>query len=343
MARAREAFGRIEFHPNVLRDVSTVSPATTILGDDASLPMVLAPTGFTRLAHSDGERAVAAAAARAGVPYVLSTVGTTTPEEFRRVEPPGPRWFQLYLWRDRGKSAALLDRVWEAGFRTLILTVDVPVPGDRRRDVRNGLGIPPALTPWTMAEAALHPRWWYDFVTTDPIRFTIQSDVGEPLREVIARAFDPAVTFDDLAWLRERWQGTLVVKGVMRVDDATAIAELGVDGIVVSNHGGRQLDRSPAPLDLLRPVIDAVGDRLEVLVDGGVRSGADVVAAVGLGARAVLVGRAYMYGLMAAGEAGVDRALSILREDILRSMQLLGTSDVSALNGSTVTLRPPDP
>jgi L-lactate dehydrogenase (cytochrome) len=341
MARAREAFDRIEFHPNVLRDVSRVSPATTILGEETALPVVLAPTGFTRLAHSDGERAVAAAAARAGLPYALSTVGTTTPEDFVRVEPPGERWFQLYLWRDRARTAELLDRVAEAGMRTLILTVDVPVPGDRRRDARNGLSIPPSLRLGTMAEAALHPRWWFDFLTTEPIRFAVQSDSTEPLHDVVGRAFDPAITFDDVVWLRDRWAGRLVVKGVMRIDDATEVASLGVDGIVVSNHGGRQLDRSPTPLEVLQPVIDAIDDRVEVFVDGGVRSGADVVAAVGLGARAVLVGRAYMYGLMAAGEAGVDRVLAILRDDIVRTMQLLGVSTIGEVDRSMVTLRPP--
>jgi L-lactate dehydrogenase (cytochrome) len=339
MARAREAFDRIEFHPNVLRDVSRISTSTTILGEEASLPLVLAPTGFTRLAHSEGERAVAAAAARAGVPYALSTVGTTTPEEFARVEPRGERWFQLYLWRDRARAAALLDRVAEAGLRTLVLTVDVPVPGDRRRDTRNGLAIPPSLRLGTMAEAALHPRWWFDLLTTEPIRFAIQADPTELLHDVVAQAFDPGVTFRDVSWLRERWPGPLAVKGVMRVDDAVELASLGVDGIVVSNHGGRQLDRSPAPLEVLRPIVEAVGDRVEVLMDGGVRSGADVVAAVGLGARAVMVGRAYMYGLMAAGDPGVTRAIAVLREDIVRTMRLLGVAALDDIDTSMVTLR----
>jgi L-lactate dehydrogenase (cytochrome) len=339
MARAREAFGRVEFHPNVLRDVSQVSPATTILGVETSLPLVLAPTGFTRLAHSGGERAVAAAAARAGVPYALSTVGTTTPEDFARVEPSGERWFQLYMWRDRGRAAELLDRVAAAGLHTLILTVDVPVPGDRRRDARNGLSIPPSLRLGSMIEGALHPRWWFDFLTTEPLRFTVQSDSVEPLHQVVARAFDPAGTFRDLEWLRDRWPGRLVVKGVMRVDDATEVASRGVDGIVVSNHGGRQLDRSPTPLEVLRPIRDAVDDGVEVFVDGGVRSGADAVAAVGLGARAVLVGRAYLYGLMAGGEAGVDRTLAILREDVVRTMRLLGVAELGEMDSSMVTLR----
>jgi L-lactate dehydrogenase (cytochrome) len=340
-ARAREAFRRIEFHPRVLQDVSQVSPSTTILGEAAALPLVLAPTGFTRMTHHMGERAVAAAAARAQIPYVLSTVGTTTPEAVMEVEPRGPRWFQLYLWRDRGRSEALIDRVAEAGYTTLFLTVDVPVPGDRRRDARNGLQLPPQLCASTLLEGALHPRWWFDFLTTEPVRFAAQVDRGANLQDGLARAFDPAVTMQDLAWLRERWKGTLVVKGVTRVDDAREIASLGADGLVVSNHGGRQLDRTTTPLDALRPTLDAVGDLLDVFVDGGVRSGADIIAAVALGAKAALVGRAYLYGLMAGGEAGVERAISILAADVVRTMQLLGVTTVGELNASMVTLGAP--
>jgi L-lactate dehydrogenase (cytochrome) len=339
--RAREAFRRVEFHPRVLRDVSRVSPSTTILGESAAMPLVLAPTGFTRMAHHMGERAVAAAAARAQIPCVLSTVGTTTPEAFMAVEPRGPRWFQLYLWRDRGRSQALIQRVAEAGYTTLFLTVDVPVPGDRRRDARNGLEVPPALTPRTLLEGALHPRWWFDFLTTEPIRFAAQVDPGQPLQEGLARAFDPAITIQDLAWLRERWKGTLIVKGVMRVDDAREIAALGADALVVSNHGGRQLDRTTTPLDALRPIVDAVGDAADVFVDGGVRSGADIIAAVALGAKAALVGRAFLYGLMAGGEAGVERAISILSADVVRTMQLLGVTTIGDLDASMATLGPP--
>jgi L-lactate dehydrogenase (cytochrome) len=214
LARARTAFSRVEFHPKVLRDVSQISLSTTILGEDASLPLVLAPTGFTRMMHHSGERAVAAAAARAGVPYALSTAGTTSPEDLMTVVPSGVRWFQLYLWRDRGRAKALVDRVAEAGFRTLVLTVDTPAAGDRRRDVRNGLEIPPALRLGSVIEGAIHPRWWFDFLTTEPIRFAAQTDPGETLQDVFGRMFNPTVTVGDVAWLRERWTGTLVVKGV---------------------------------------------------------------------------------------------------------------------------------
>jgi L-lactate dehydrogenase (cytochrome) len=338
-ARARGAFARVEYHPRVLRDVSNVSLSTTILGENASMPLVLAPTGFTRMMHRDGESAVAAAGARAGVPYTLSTAGTTSPEELMRVDPPGERWFQLYLWEDRRWAEALLDRIARAGFRTLVLTADVPVAGDRRRDIRNGLEIPPTLSLASILEGALHPRWWFDFLTTEPIRFGLRTDPSETLGEARDRMFNPTLAMDDLAWLRERWTAKLVVKGVMRVDDAREIASADADGIVVSNHGGRQLDRAATPLEVLPSIVEAVGDRLEVFVDGGVRSGADVVAAVGLGARAVLVGRAYLYGLMAGGERGVARALSILREDAVRTLQLLGARSVDELDASLVALR----
>ena len=338
MARAVRSFSRVEFHPRTLRDVSTVSTATTILGEASSMPLVLAPTGLTRMMHHSGERAVARAAARARVPYALSTMGTTAPEAVSAVEPSGVRWYQLYMWRDRARSEALIERVAAAGFRTLVLTVDVPVPGERRRDVRNGLAMPPLLRWRTLLDGALHPSWWFDLLTTEPLRFAAHAEEGE-LHEVFGKTFDPTVTMDDLSWLRGRWAGTLVVKGVMRVDDACEMVARGVDGLVVSNHGGRQLDRSVTPLDALPAIVDAVGNEVEVLVDGGVRSGADVIAAVGLGAKAAMIGRAYLYGLMAGGEPGVDRALAILQDDVVRTMQLLGVTTIADLDASTVVLR----
>lgn len=339
IARAGRAFSRVEFHPKTFRDVSEVSSVTTILGEEASLPLVLAPTGLTRMMHHSGEPAVARAAARAKIPYTLSTMGTTAPEELIAVEPTGARWFQLYMWRDRGRTEALIDRVAQAGFRTLVLTVDVPVAGDRRRDARNGLAMPPALRWQSFIDGALHPSWWFDFLTTEPLRFAAHAEAGDVLEDVIDRTFDPAVSLDDLSWLRARWSGTLVVKGVMRVDDARELASRGVDGLVVSNHGGRQLDRSATPLEMLPEIVEAVGDQVELLVDGGIRSGADVVATVGLGAKAAMIGRAYLYGLMAGGERGVDRALAIVRDDVVRTMRLLGVRSLDELDATTVSLR----
>ena len=339
LARAREAFGRVEFIPSVLRGVADVDPSTSILGAPASLPLVFAPTGFTRLMHHAGEPAVARAAARAGIPYALSTLGTTSPERLAADAPVGRRWFQLYVWRDRDAVAELVSRATEAGFEALILTVDTPVGGARLRDVRNGFSIPPALTLRTLADISVHPGWWFNLLTTEPITFASFRSSEGTVAELLDTVLDPGLDWDDLAWLRGAWSGPLVVKGIQSVDDARRAADHGVDAIVLSNHGGRQLDRAPVALELLPSVAAAVGDRVEVYVDGGVLSGADVVAAVGLGARACLVGRAYLYGLMAGGEVGVDRVAALFRSDVLRTMRLLGVRSVAELTPERVRLR----
>ena len=340
LARAREAFGRVEFVPSVLRGVADVDPSTTILGAPASLPLVFAPTGFTRLMHHAGEPAVARAAARAGIPYALSTLGTTSPERLAADAPDGRRWFQLYVWRDRDAVAELVARAAGAGFEALILTVDTPVAGARLRDVRNGFSIPPALTLRTLADISVHPGWWLNLLTTDPITFASFRSSDGTVAELLDTVLDPGLDWDDLAWLRGAWAGPLVVKGIQSIEDARRAADHGVDAIVLSNHGGRQLDRAPVPLELLPSVVAAVGERVEVYVDGGVLSGADVVAAVGLGARACLVGRAYLYGLMAGGEAGVDRVAALFRADVIRTMRLLGVRSVPELTPERVRLRP---
>jgi L-lactate dehydrogenase (cytochrome) len=340
MARSTDAFDRVEFHPRVLRDVEKVSTATTILGRTSTMPFAFAPTGYTRMMHAEGETAVARVAARAGIPYSLSTVGTTTPEDVAAASGDGRRWFQLYTWRDRDRSRALVERAKASGFDVLLLTVDVPVGGARLRDYRNGLTIPPTLTFRTFANGARHPRWLADFLTTPPPTFaSLQVDGSVSMSRIPSIMFDPRVSFDDLAWFRDIWPGPLVIKGVQTVADAVALADAGVDGIVVSNHGGRQLDRSVTPLELLPSVVAAVGDRIEVLMDTGIRSGADIAAALALGAKAVLVGRAYLYGLMAGGEPGVQRAYDILSSELIRTMQLLGATTIDQLDGSLVTLR----
>ncbi|HEU0235406.1 MAG TPA: alpha-hydroxy acid oxidase [Candidatus Limnocylindrales bacterium] len=340
LARARQAFGRVEFVPSVLRGVADVDPSTTILGAPASLPLVFAPTGFTRLMHHAGEPAVARAAARAGIPYALSTLGTTSPERLAADAPDGRRWFQLYVWRDRDAVAELVARAAGAGFEALILTVDTPVAGARLRDVRNGFSIPPALTLRTLADISVHPGWWLNLLTTDPITFASFRSSDGTVAELLDTVLDPGLDWDDLAWLRGAWTGPLVIKGIQSVEDAQRAADHGVDAIVLSNHGGRQLDRAPVPLELLPSVVAAVGERVEVYVDGGVLSGADVVAAVGLGARACLVGRAYLYGLMAGGEAGVDRVAALLRADVIRTMRLLGVRSVPEVTPERARLRP---
>jgi L-lactate dehydrogenase (cytochrome) len=290
LERARAAFRGVTFHPRVLRDVESVDLGRRMLGRDAALPLVLGPTGFTRLMHHEGERAVARAAARARVPYTLSAMGTTSIEEVAEAAPDGRNWFQLYLWRDRAASKELVERARAAGYDTLVLTVDTPVAGARLRDVRNGMTIPPTLGIRTLADMGRHPRWWFNLLTTDPLEFATLSRWDGTVADLVSRMFDPSAVLEDLEWLRGTWSGSLVVKGIQHVQDARDVVAAGADAVVVSNHGGRQLDRAPTPLYLLPEVVGAVGGRAEVYLDTGVLSGADVVAAVGLGATGVFVG-----------------------------------------------------
>jgi len=339
LQRARDAFARVEFVPSVLRDVSAVDTSSTLLGRRSALPLIFAPTGFTRLMNHQGEPAVARTAGRVGIPYVLSTLGTTSPEDLSAAAPGAELWFQLYLWRDREASLELLNRVQSASYGALVLTVDTPVAGARLRDVRNGMAIPPALTLRTMIDAALHPGWWFNLLTTEPLRFASLTSSGGTVAELVDRTFDPAVTPADLDWLRATWSRPIVVKGIQTVEDARMVVDHGADAIVVSNHGGRQLDRAPTPLEQLPRIVDAIGDRAEVYLDGGILSGSDVVAAVALGARACMVGRAYLYGLMAGGEPGVQRAVDLLGREIARTMQLLGVGTVSELTPERARIR----
>lgn len=337
LARARQAFRDIEFHPTILRDVSSVDTSATVLGGPVAQPFGIAPTGFTRLMHTAGETAGARAAARAGIPFALSTLGTASIEDVKQANPHGRNWFQLYMWKDRDRSMALVERAAAAGYDTLLATVDVPVAGARHRDTRNGMSIPPTLTLRTVLDAIPHPRWWFDLLTTEPLSFASLDRWPGTVAEYLDTMFDPTVNFDDLVWIKKQWPNKLVVKGIQTLDDARAVAELGVDGIVLSNHGGRQLDRAPVPFHLLPSVAAELGDTTEILLDTGVMSGADVVAAIALGARFVLVGRAYLYGLMAGGEAGVDRAVEILSHQVKRTMQLLGVRSLSELGPRHVT------
>jgi L-lactate dehydrogenase (cytochrome) len=338
IARSRAAFESIEFHPHVLRDVSAVDLTAEILGERAALPLVLAPTGFTRMMNHEGETAVARAAARANIPYVLSTMGTTELEDVRAAAPSARQWFQLYLWKDRAASEALVERAEKAGYEALVLTVDTPIGGARMRDLRNGLTIPPTLSVRTFAGMAARPAWWLNVLTTEPLSFAAMSNFDGTVEELIAHMFDPSITADDLSWLRARWPRKLVVKGIQNVEDALIVADLGADAVVVSNHGGRQLDRTRPPLVLLPEVVAAVGDRCEVLIDTGIRTGADLVAARALGASAAMIGRPYLYGLMAGGEPGVDRALQILMTEYQRTMQLLGALRTDDLDGHSASL-----
>jgi|SRR5919205_183001 L-lactate dehydrogenase (cytochrome) len=330
--RSRQAFLDVEFQPGILRDVTDVDMTTTVLGKESALPFGMAPTGFTRMMHSAGERAVASAAARAGIPYSLSTVGTTSIEEVAATAPNGRRWFQLYLWKDRDLSLELIENAAKSGYDTLIITVDVPTTGNRVRDLRNGMSIPPQLTLKTLVDASYRPEWWINFLTTEPYSFAFDRTGSGSLGDLVSTLYDSSVTFEDLRWMREVWKGHLIVKGIQTVDDAERAFEYGADGIVVSNHGGRQLDRAPVPFHLLPRIVDRVGDRGTVMLDTGITSGADIVAAIALGADFTLIGRAYLYGLMAGGEAGVTRCIDILSSEIERTMTLLGVTSVNELN-----------
>jgi len=337
LARARQAFEDIEFTPAVLRDVSTVRTDWDVLGAPVAYPFGIAPTGFTRMMQTEGERAGARAAGRAGIPFALSTMGTTAIEDVRDANPHGRNWFQLYMWKDREKSMALVSRAEAAGFDTLLVTVDVPVAGARLRDKRNGFSIPPQLGVKTIVNAIPRPWWWFDFLTTEPLAFASLDRWSGTVGELLDHMFDPTVTYEDLAWIRTQWKGRIVVKGVQSLADAKRLAAMGVDGITLSNHGGRQLDRAPVPFHLLPAVVKEVGMDTEVHLDTGIMSGADIVAAVALGARYTMVGRAYLYGLMAGGEAGVDRMIQILSEQIERTMRLLGVASLEELEPGHVT------
>lgn len=330
--RSRQAFLDVEFQPGILRDVTNVDMTTAVLGKESALPFGMAPTGFTRMMHSAGERAVSSAAARAGIPYTLSTVGTTSIEEVAAAAPTGRRWFQLYLWKNRDLSLELIENAAKSGYDTLIITVDVPTTGNRVRDLRNGMSIPPQLTLKTLLDASYRPEWWINFLTTEPYSFAFDRTGSGSLGDLVATLYDSSVTFEDLRWMREVWKGHLIVKGIQTVDDGERAFEYGADGIVVSNHGGRQLDRAPVPFHLLPRIVDRVGGRGTVMLDTGITSGADIVAALALGADFTLIGRAYLYGLMAGGEAGVTRCIDILSSEIERTMALLGVTSVSELS-----------
>jgi L-lactate dehydrogenase (cytochrome) len=342
LAANEAAYARTSFRPRVLRGVEKVDTSSAVLGMPVDYPLILAPTGFTRIADPEGELAVARAADRAGLPYTLSTMSTRSIEEVRAVS-NGRLWFQVYAWRDRTMVKEMIDRAAAARYEALVLTVDTAVLGRRERDVRRGFSLPPAIGPGTFIDGALHPAWTWNFLRSEPIRFAnvagseVGSEVGDgasPVRlsDYINTQFDPALSWADVEWLRSVWQGPILLKGVQTVEDARLAVEAGVTAVVLSNHGGRQLDGAPAAFDLVAPVVDAVGGSAEVICDGGVRRGSDIVKAVAAGATAVMAGRAYLYALGAAGERGVERVLAWFKADMMRTMTLLGAAGISDLS-----------
>lgn len=345
LAANSQAYAEVRFRPRVLRGIETVDLTTEVVGAPAELPLVLAPTGFTRIADPQGELSVARAAARAGVPYTLSTLATRSIEEVRAVS-DGRLWFQVYAWRDRSLVAEMIERAASCEYEALVLTVDTAVFGRRERDLRRGFSLPPTIGLSTILDGLRHPAWTVAFLRGEPIRFAnvIGRSVGDGsspvvLSDYINSQFDPALSWSDLDWLRSIWSGRIVIKGIQSVADAVIAADVGVDAIVLSNHGGRQLDGSPATFSLVAPVADAVAGRTEIICDGGVRRGSDIVKAVAAGADSVMAGRAYLYALAAAGERGVDTLLGWWREDMRRTMSLIGAESVAELDRSFIDLR----
>jgi L-lactate dehydrogenase (cytochrome) len=359
LANNSAAFENVHLAPRVLVDVSKIDTRTTVMGQHMPYPFAFSPTGFTRIATSAGELAVARVAARHGVPYTLSTLGTRSIEEVAAAAAgvtaaratgatattaiagdttAAPLWYQLYVWKDRGLSRELVQRAKAAGYKAIMVTVDTAVFGRRDRDVRRGFTLPPKIGLDTFIDGIRHPRWTLDFVTHEPITFSAVAGRGDvdgstaiTLSDYVNSQFDASLSWRDLDWVRSEAGLPIMLKGIQSVEDALRARDEGVEAIALSNHGGRQYDGSPAPIELLPHVMDAVGDGIEVLVDGGVRRGSDVVKACALGARAVMFGRPYLYGLGAAGELGVEWVVDYFASGIKRTMALVGATDVAAL------------
>ena len=330
------AFRQWRFQPRVLADVAEIDTSASLFGSPLPVPLLLGPTGYTRMMHPDGEVGAARSAARFGVPYTLSTMATTGIEELRDAVTALPAadpalWFQLYILKDRTRAYELVDRAWAAGFRVLVVTVDTVVTGNRLRDTRNGLTMPPSLTPSTVMSVAAKPGYWFRLLSGPALGYANFGGRSGTMLHQMSQFFDPAIDWSDIETLRARWPGRIVVKGPLGPADARRAIDLGVDGIQLSNHGGRQLDRCVPAADMIGPAREAVGPSVPLLVDSGIRSGVDVAVALALGADAVVLGRAYVYGLMAGGEAGVDRALSIIAREFRTTMRLLGVTSVADL------------
>ncbi len=338
-SRSRAAYSRIEINSRVLRDVSKIDTSEKILGKVVDIPICFAPTGYTRLMHHVGEPAVANVASNKNLIYALSTMGTTSPEELAAAVPNSRRWFQLYIMKNRSDSLAVIKQAKDNGFEALVLTVDTPVVGLRYRDNRNGLTVPPKIRINTVFAIARKPVWWLNLFTTGKLEFAAFRGWDKPLSQLAGLIFDPATTMKDIAWLRTVWKGPIIVKGIQSVDDAKAVAKLGVQGIILSNHGGRQFDRGPVPLEILPEVVKAVGNKVEIYIDGGIMSGLDALGAIALGAKAVFIGRAYLYGAMANGEAGVEQVIEIMRREFENGMALIGAANIAEVRKNGARIR----
>ena len=338
-SRAQQAIRRVQFNARVLRDVSEVDSSEIIFGKKVDLPIVFGPTGYTRLMHHVGEPAVAAAASKNNLIYSLSTMGTVSPKELAEAVPQARRWFQLYVMKNREDSKAIIKQARESGFEALILTVDTTVGGIRLRDLRNGLTIPPRIRLSTVFAIARKPMWWLNLFTTKKLEFAAFRGWNKSLLELSNTIYSPSISFEDIKWLQSQWDGPIIVKGVLNVEDAKILAELGVQGIVLSSHGSRQLDRGVVPIEILPDVVKAVGDKIDVFIDGSFMSGQDAYAAVALGAKAIFIGRAYLYGVMADGERGVEKVIELMRRDFVNTMALTGNRNLTEVRQTGATLR----
>jgi len=338
-SRSRQVFNQVEFTAHTLRDVSKIDPTIEIFGKKVDLPILFSPTGYTRFMHHVGEPAVAAVAQENNMIYSLSTMGTTSPSELAQQVPDVRRWFQLYVMQNREDSMSVIKQAKDSGFEALILTVDTPVSGIRVRDIKNGLTIPPRIRLSTVFAIAMKPVWWLNLFTTKKLEFAAFRGWNKSLVELAAAIFDPSTKFEDVKWLQSVWSGPIIVKGVQNLEDAKELAKMGISGIILSNHGGRQLEKGPVPLELLPLVVKEVGANVDIYIDGGVMSGQDAYAAVAMGAKAVFVGRAYLYGIMAGGERGVQKAVEILKRDFINTMALTGARNITEVQKIGAKLR----
>lgn len=338
--RSQNSFDQVEFTSHTLRDVSKIDPSVEIFGKKVDLPILFSPTGYTRFMHHVGEPAVANVAAQNNLIYALSTMGTTSPKELADQVPTSRRWFQLYVMQNRKDSLSVIKQAKDSGFEALILTVDTPVSGIRIRDIKNGLTIPPRIRLSTVFAIARKPIWWLNLFTTKKLEFAAFRGWDKSLVELAAAIFDPATKFEDVKWLQSVWSGPIIVKGVQNLEDVKRLVKMGVDGIILSNHGGRQLEKGPVPLELLPEVVQAVGKKVDIYIDGAVLSGQDAYAAIAMGAKAVFIGRAYLYGIMAGGERGVQKVVEIMKRDFVNTMALTGARNIAEVQKIGAKLRP---
>lgn len=338
LGRNRSGFSKYQLMPRALVDVGSIDLSTTILGQKVDMPILLSPTGQTRMFHHSGEAAVLRSAAKANSIYALSSLSSLSIEEAAAAS-AGPKWFQIYVWRDREIIREFMARCRTNNYQALCLTVDLPVHGNREKDLRNELTFPASLTARTMRDVLRHPVWLYHYLTGEKIELgnlagasAVKLPDDGNLMDYVAKQFDPTVDWDDAAWMIEQWGGPFLIKGIVNAEDARRAVDIGASGIIISNHGGRQLDYMPPPIEVLPEIVKAVAGRAEILIDSGVRRGTDVIKALALGADAVMIGRPYLYALAAGGEAGVDRMFALLRAELARDMALLGCIKTSDLN-----------